>query len=61
MTVAIDPARLSCALYAQVKADPQTQRFASDLTGPVIQLEDVQVISQSCEVRRGNIFASASE
>ena len=61
LTVAIDPARLSCTFDAQINPDPQTGRFASDLTGPVIQLEALQVISSSCAVKRGNIFASASE
>jgi hypothetical protein len=61
LTVAIDPARLSCTFDAQVKPDPQTGMYATDLTGPVIQLEAVKVTSYSCSVKRGNIFASASE
>jgi hypothetical protein len=61
LTVAIDPARLSCTFDAQIKPDPQTGMYATDLTGPVIQLEALEVISYSCTVKKGNIFASTSE
>ena len=60
-TIAIDPARLSCTFDRQYRSDDQTGTIVSNTTGQPMQIEAYKVTSYSCEVKRGNIFASTSE
>jgi len=60
-TIAIDPSRLTCTFDRQYQPDPQTGTIVSNTSGRPVQIESYKVTSYSCDVKKGNVFASNSE
>jgi len=60
-TIAIDPMRLTCTFDRQHQPDPQTGTIVTNTTGQPVQIEAYKVTSYSCDVKKGNVFASDSE
>ena len=59
--IAIDPARMTCSIDMQAVPDPQTRKVVTNLNGYPVLTEGIKVISYSCKVIKGNIFAPTSE
>ena len=60
-TIAIDPVQLTCTFDRQHQPDPQTGTIVTNTTGQPVQIEAYKVMSYSCDVKKGNVFASDSE
>jgi hypothetical protein len=60
-TFMIDPVRLTCTFDKQFQPDPQTGTTVTAITGERVQILNYKVVSYTCDVKRGNVFATTLE
>jgi hypothetical protein len=58
LIISIDPSHLTCALEFRRHYDPQTGFMTPRTPAGVLKLREIDTLSSSCAVQRGNIFAT---